>query len=470
MKCVVAATLLCLTLFASAWATEPPPVVHSAVGQTMRTPGGKVTLTCVGKKQHYAGGDTLSRDTDVVSPKSVNFHPDGTRFYINSLEGCKTVVYDARTGAKRAVINHRFSKGYGPLWNPPSGYYRFTHYPGGDSLPFQGKPVESTFSHGGRYLWVPYYRRTFDINAQDPSAIAVIDTRADTICRMLPTGPLPKMVTVSHDGKLVAVTHWGDNTVGLVDVSDADPRRWHHLPPVVVDHKLSLNFSLETSVDRDEASGLRLRGTAFTPDDRYLLVGCMGGEGIAVIDVAQKLCIGKIDGIFNVRHMLIDGKYLYASINVAGLVCRVPLDNLFNAIEHRNGTHINVAGWQQCQVGMGARTIELSPDGNWIFAACNDASALYVIDARSMTVAGHLAVDSYPVGLGLSPDGCLLVTTSQGKQGQGGNAVNMFRVDYATMAAGDTEHSTQHSFWAKNKIWGYYMAALAVILLGVLLL
>lgn len=48
------------------------------------------------------------------------------------------------------------------------------------------------FSHRGRYLWVPYYRRSFDINAQDPSAVAVIDTRTDSIVRMFETGPLPK--------------------------------------------------------------------------------------------------------------------------------------------------------------------------------------------------------------------------------------------------------------------------------------
>lgn len=424
----LAASIIVMSVLA---AVAEPPVRHSRIGETVTSNDGKVTITCIGKKQNFNYSDTATRDVDIHSPKSVNFHPDGSRYYVNSLEGCKTVVYDMKTNKKIKVINHDFKSGTGPLWNTPSGYYKFTHYPDGESRAFLGKPVESAFSHGGRYLWVPYYRRTFDINAQDPSAIAIIDTRGDSIVRMMETGPLPKMVVASHDSKIVAVTHWGNNTVGLIDVSDSDPTRWHHLPYVVIDRELQLNFSLSSSVNRDNNSGLLLRGTVFMPDDRYLLVGCMGGGGIAVIDMKDRKYIGKMGGISNARHLIVKNGYLYASCNAAGLVCRLSLETIKKAIENRSGMSINVQGWEVCQVGGGARTIEASPSGNYIFAACNSASALYVVDTRTMKAIAQITVDSYPVGLHISSDGSFVVVTSQGRTGGGGNAVNLYKVEYA---------------------------------------
>ncbi len=418
-------------LVASMNVLAEPPVLHSRIGETMTATNGALTITNIGKKQNRDYRDTATLDHDVFSPKSVNFHPDGTKYYVNSLEGCRTVVYDMATNKKIKVIHHDFSSGEGPLWNTPSGIYRFTHYQGGEKRAFMGKPVESCFSHGGRYLWVPYYRRTFDINAQDPSAVAIIDTRVDSIVRMMETGPLPKMITCSHDNRTIAITHWGNNTVGLVDITDPDPARWHHLPYVVVERELQLNFSLSGAVNRDVHSGLMLRGTVFTPDDRYLLVGCMGGGGIAVIDMASRQYVGIVGGISNARHLIIKNGYLYASVNAAGLVQRIPLDSVLHAIAGRHGKAIGVRGWQTCRVGGGARTIEASPSGRFVFAACNSASHLYVVDTRTMTAIGSITVDSYPVGLHISDDGRFLVVTSQARSGLGGNAVNLYRVDYA---------------------------------------
>ena len=164
-----------------------PPVVHSVVGERASSADGGVMLTNLGKKQQYDWRDAATLDRDVFSPKSVNFRPDGVKYYVNSLEGCATVVYRTSDNAKLKVISHRFASGQGPLWAAPSGLYRFTHYDDGERRAFGGKPVEGAFTHGGRYLWVPYYRRTFDLNAQDPSAIAVIDTEADSIVRMMET-------------------------------------------------------------------------------------------------------------------------------------------------------------------------------------------------------------------------------------------------------------------------------------------
>ncbi len=408
-----------------------PTAIHPPVGTASK--GESVSMTIVNKHINYNGCPADYRDPYVNSPKSANIHPDGTKYYVNSLEGCATVVYDMKTHERLKVINYKFEdKKDSALWSKPSEFYPFTHYTERLNT-FMGKPVESTFSHGGRYLWIPFYRRTYDLNAQDPSAVAVIDTRTDEIVRLMETGPLPKMVACSHDGRHVAITHWGNNTVGLVNVASLNPEEWFHEKLLVVDYVLPLNYSLTEPVDRDNKSGYCLRGTVFTPDDKYLLVGCMGGNGgIAVIDMTTEKYLGRVLGMMaNVRHLVIRDGYLYLSVNKAGYVQRLPLDKFMKVAQSMTGKTATVGGWQNCKVGEGARTIELSPSGHFVFAACNLASRLYVVDTRTMTVADTISVDSYPVGLDISNDGRFVIVTSQGRGKQGGNAVNIYEVKYA---------------------------------------
>lgn len=116
---------------------------------------------------------------------------------MNSLEGGKTVVYSLPELEKLAVINHRFNSSNSQLWTPDSGLFKFYHYTEGVNN-FIVIPVESAFSHEGRYLWVSYYRRSFDINAQNPSTLAVIDASADTIVMVMEAGVLPKMVAFAE--------------------------------------------------------------------------------------------------------------------------------------------------------------------------------------------------------------------------------------------------------------------------------
>lgn len=409
-----------------------PSVVHPMIGETVTSDDGELRITLIGKKQCYGDVTANTWDTDINSPKSVKIHPNGRKYYVNSLEGCRTVCYDMQTGEKLKVIHHIFQEGRDDhLWTPPSGLYSFTHYTK-DLNAFSGKPVESSFSHQGRFLWVPYYRRSYDINAQDPSAVAVIDTRGDSIVRLMETGPLPKMITTSPDGKTIAISHWDNNTVGLIDISSANPHEWHHTKVLVVDYVLPLNFPLGHSVDRDNGSGYALRGTVFTPDGKHLLVGCMGGGGgIAVIDIERQQYLGRVLGMWsNVRHLVISHGFLYLSINGAGVVQRIKLSDFYGKDNELTGKTVTLNNWEECQVGRWARTICITPDGHYIFAACNAASQLYVVDTYKMKVVCLISADSYPVGLDLSFDGHYAFTTSQGRSHFGGNAVDIFEIEY----------------------------------------
>ena len=334
-----------------------------------------------------------------------------------------------KTNTKIKVIRHEFNEGDSLLWSAPSELYEFTHYT--DNLnTFYGKPVESAFSHEGRYLWVPYYRRSYDLNAQDPSAVAVIDTETDSIVRLMETGPLPKMIAVSSDDCYVAITHWGNNTVGIIDISSETPEEWNHLACVTVNYKLDLNFSLTTSVDRDVNSGLCLRGTVFTPDNHYLLVGCMAGKGgIAVIDLENYTYLGTVYGMMpNLRHLVIRNDNIYLSINNKGYIQKAPLKAFMDTVAQIKNKKAVFEAWESCKVGAGARTIDLTPDGRYIIAACNFSSCLTVVDAETMRVVAMIKADSYPVGLDISKDGNYVYTTSQGREGGGGNCVDIFKI------------------------------------------
>lgn len=405
---------------------------HSTLGTSVKASNGALTITNVDKRQNFSG-DPATREPDINSPKSVNIHPNGRKYYVNSLEGCATVVFEVGTNKKLKTINHQCDPSKDSLWSKPSDLYPFTHYTENLNT-FGGKPVEGCFTHNGRYFWAPYYRRTFDINAQDPSALAVIDTETDEIVLLMETGPLPKMIAASHDGRHVAVTHWGNNTVGLINVEGDNPRRWHHERVMVVDYVLPLNFSKSVAVNRDVNSGYCLRGTVFTPDDKYLIVCCMGGAGgIAVFDMQKMEYLGRLQGMrANVRHLVIKNGYLYLSVNNAGYVQRISLEKFLDAARNINGKLGHVSGWEECKVGGGARTIEISPSGNFVFAACNAASEVCVVDTRSMQMIASIPCDSYPVGLDISRDGQWVIVTSQGRKNGGGNAVNIYKVEYAT--------------------------------------
>lgn len=411
--------------------TSAPPLVSSKIGQKVTASDKSLTITCIDRRGSRHSGELY--DADIQSPKSVVFSADGNKIYINSLEGGKTVVYDALTRHKLKVINHRFDKSSAPLWLPPSGYYPFTHYADGASRPFMGKPVEEAITPDGRWLIVPYYRRTFDINAQDPSALAIIDTRTDSIVVLAETGPLPKMVRTSSDGRLLAITHWGDNTVGFMDISDPDPHRWHHLPPITIGNKLKLNYSLTTPVNRDSNSGYLLRGTIFLPGDSLMLISGMAGP-MAVIDVKRHQWIGMIPQLQSVRHIARSGGMLYMSRNTAGEAISVSVDSITDAISRQRDnsrTFFSIGGIKRVKTGGGARTLQPSPSGKYVFVACNSASALYAVRTSDMKVIATIPVDSYPVGLDVSADGTIIAVTSQGRNQRGGNAVNFFQVDYA---------------------------------------
>jgi DNA-binding beta-propeller fold protein YncE len=368
----------------------------------------------------------------INSPKSVIYSKDGSKFYVNSLEGCVTIVFDSKSLKKLKEIRHEFNAGNNKLFknNEHSVFdYKFKQIKTNYNY-FLGKPVESCLSHDGKYLWVTYYRRDWDLKAESPSAIAIIDVDKDEIVRVMPSGPLPKMVACSGDNKYIAVTHWGDNTVGLIDISSQEPMEFKYLSHIVIDNRLSMNFSINSN--RDSDCGNCLRGTVFTPDNKKILITKMGGDGIAVIDVATQKYIGTITGSYmNLRHLVINKGNLVLSSNKFGFVQKAKLEDVLTQDFNENNKLVYLK-WESVYVGQGARTIAITEDGKYIFACVNNASKVVVIEALTMKIIAEVNAAQFPVGIALSPDGRQLIATSQGKETvpASGNTIMVFEIIY----------------------------------------
>jgi DNA-binding beta-propeller fold protein YncE len=417
--------LFLLTFRSNAQITRVP------IGKESSPTNSEVTIKLVRRYQHY-NPKPLSvadvYDNTINSPKSVNILDSKKKFYINSLEGKTTSVYSLENFKLLKSIKHVFHSKNQSLFLHDSTY---TFKTKNENLNyFNGLPVESCFSHNGKYLWITYYRRSFDINAIDPSAVCIIDTDFDSIVRVITVGPLPKMISCSPDNKTIAVSHWGDNTVSLIDISSNEPKKFSVKANIAIDQRLSLNYSSGVVVDRDNNCGNCLRGTVFTPDGKYAFIGKMGGNGVAILDVAKQKYIGTVTGMKgNMRHLVIKNSNLYLSINKSGFVQKTELQEF---IQHFTGDFKKqpFTKWQNAFVGIGARTIALDNTGDFLFAAVNNESKISIVRTSDMKVIAECPADSYPVGMDVSEDGNWLIVTAQGKKSGGGNSVMVYEIKH----------------------------------------
>jgi DNA-binding beta-propeller fold protein YncE len=404
-----------------------------AIGTNSNSSNSGISITLIKRFQHYNGNTKNENDVfdqSINSPKSVNILNSKNKFYVNSLEGESTSVFDLTTLKRTKIIKHVFNASNQQLFKENANE-NFSFKTKSSSLNyFNGKPVESCFSHSGKYLWITYYRRSYDPNAIDPSAVCIIDTDADSIVRVITTASLPKMIACSPDSKTIAISHWGDNTVTLIDISSNDPKSFAYLNNIVIDYRMNLNFSADTKIDRDNNCGNCLRGTEFTPDNKYILVGKMGGNGIAIIDIEKRKYLGTVTGMkTNLRHLVIKDSMLYLSSNKYGYVQKTSLADFVNYFSKSNKIG-NYNKWQNAYVGIGARTISIDPTGKYLFAAVNNESKVAIVRTSDMKVLASCDADSYPVGMDISEDGKILIVTAQGKPSGGGNSVMVFKVSY----------------------------------------
>ena len=438
--------LLLVAVPLTSWSQTATPkttkVVYNELGISSTPQNAAVSMELYARFQHKIAATKSTNDhfdRSINSPKSVNYLAAKGKFYVQSLEGHETVVYDLASLKKIKVIPHDFTTTNQSLFKDGeySAFdYKFQYRSSSFNI-FKGKPVESTFSHNGKYLWVTYYRRSYDANAQNPSAVAIIDTDTDEIVRVMPSGALPKMIATSPDNRFVAVTHWGDNTVAIIDITGSNPFEFKYLHHLTVEKRLSLDYAPGEKIDRDAQCGYCLRGTVFTPDSKYLLIGRMGGGGIAVFDVENQY---KYLGVTytqysNIRHLVISGDYLLVSTNSNGYIQKIKWrDFVQHRIDNETTSTKLIEGWQNCYVGSGVRTISVSTDGKYVFACVNSSSKIVAVDAETMKVVSEIPADSFPVGMEITDSNDFLFVTAQGKDNAGGgHSVMIYKITYSNV-------------------------------------
>ncbi len=373
-------------------------------------------------------------DSAISSPKSIIFSKDGKKYYVNSLEGNITHVFKTMNHQKIKDIKHGFGEFQKKLFKDNENTIFDYKQKEGQENPnyFSGKPVESCLSHNGKYLWVTYYRRNWDVNAQYPSALAIIDTETDKIVRVMPTGPLPKMIAASPDNKYVAVTHWGDNTMAIINIDSEDPFDFKYTKHCPVGERITLAYNENVIVDRDNNCGHCLRGTVFTEDSKYLLVGRMGGDGgISVFETTNFSSLGTVQGMKqNVRHLEIVGNELFMSSNRLGYVQKCDVNDMISFLKSKKAGLVTYAKFKSAYVGLGARTISLTKNGKYIFAAVNDEKKIVVVRSSDMKVISKIDADPYPVGMSISRYETRLIVTAQGKTHGGGNSITVYSLEF----------------------------------------
>ncbi|HPN39109.1 MAG TPA: hypothetical protein PL041_11965 [Melioribacteraceae bacterium] len=367
-------------------------------------------------------------DRDIFSPKSVNILDSKNKVYVNSLEGFSTIVYDLNTLKKLKVIKHEFNAKNQYLFKDTNYYnYKFTTKNKNFDF-FKGKPVEGCFSHNNKYFWVTYYRRDYDKNAVNPSALCIIDTEKDSIVRVMPTAPLPKVITYSKETEKIIVTNWGDNTASIIDVSSEDVNSFKYVANIIVDKKYEVKNNNNLQIDRDKLCGDCLRGTAFSPDGKYVFLGKSMNNSLALIDVLESKYLGNIYGMKpEVRHIVVNNDYIYLAVTNLGFIQRT---NIYNLIDSLTNGNFNYTSWDEIYLGKGIRTIKVTDDGKYLFAAINNESKIAVVNIKKYEIVCYIDADSYPVGLDVSKDGKYLFVTSQGKNGIGGNSLTVYELKY----------------------------------------
>ena len=145
----------------------------------------------------------------------------------------------------------------------------------------------------------------------------------------------------------------------------------------------------------------------------------------------------------NIRHLVVANDCLYLSANRAGAVQRVPMSKVMDAIarlcgpKDKNGKRprsvaLNAHDIKTLRLTGGIRTIAVTADGRYLLAASNTANCLHLVDARTLRKMLTIPADSYPVGLDVSSDGSVVVSTSQGRDHRGGNAVDVYTLKLPT--------------------------------------
>jgi len=293
-----------------------------------------------------------------ISPKSIVSSGNGLFSAQNMMYRHSVTIYDTN-GELKATIKDKVKL----------SEFGFEEY---KSEWYLGGPVESCFSHNGKYLWVSNYSmvgKEFSkegcdacVGQQyDPSFVYKINTTTFEIENIIKVGAVPKFIAINEQSNKLLVTNWTSSDVSIIDLVT------------------------EKEIKRLEV-GRHPRGIAITKDGLTAYITIMGSSKIAKINLETY----KVNYIENVgkapRHLVLsnDDKYLFCSVNSANLIVKINL--LTNEMA-------------KCITKSGPRTMVLSANQSFIYVVNYFSDSFQKIDAQSMKIIETVKTAHHPIGI-----------------------------------------------------------------------
>jgi YVTN family beta-propeller protein len=214
------------------------------------------------------------------------------------------------------------------------------------------------------------------ITAEGSKCVARYDPATRAFDFVLGTGQdRTHMIYITRDGKSVYTTNVSSGTVSIL--TDTLMRSGPPGAPAHEDWKQTL-----VPVSRGS------EGFDVTPDGRQLWTASAGDGTIAIIDLATRQVVDKIEaGVKGANRLKFtpDGKWvLITSLSNGDLV-------VYDAATRKEAHRV--------KIGHGAAGILVSPDGSRAFLGCTPDNYVAVVDLRTLQVIGHIDVGGGPDGL-----------------------------------------------------------------------
>jgi DNA-binding beta-propeller fold protein YncE len=319
------------------------------------------------------------------APKSVELSPDSNYAAIMNLEGCNIWIVDADSFYIRQKVEFDQTKATG--WD----------YDLQKPIPsFAEKPVECDFSEHGKYLWVSFHNGSCVVryNPYSPhtdSSVVCFKTKGQLATvkhpkggdnsrvemPLVPVGSTPKVIKVTPNGKLALVANWHSSSISIVTAD-----------------------SLKKIKDIKVGNGYYIpRGIAVSSNSKTAYICNMRGGTISVIDLDSLKQIKELHITPNPRHIVLskNDSLLYVSENTGG-----------KAIEY---SIYKKKVTRSISLGSQVRTICLTPDEKYMFAAVHESNRIAVIDMKTFKEVSSIDIFK-PMGVSVSPDGKHLWATS----------------------------------------------------------
>ena len=298
-----------------------------------------------------------------ISPKSVVSSGTGLFFAQNMMYSHTITVYDREHNLVKTIPDAVNLSKYG--YSKFKGNYR-------------GAPVETSFSHDGKYAWVSNYQmygpgfnnpgsdECSPSQKTDKSFLYRINTETLKIEKVIQVGSVPKYVATAPDNRLVLVSNWCSWDLSVVDTEKN--RETKRIP-----------------------LGRYPRGIVVDATSDKAYVAVMGSEDIAKVDL-EDFSVGWLKNIgHSPRHLNLDptGEYLYTTLNGEGRIAKIDLST---------GKVL-----KKVVTGNAPRSMVISDDGQQLYVVNYNSNTVSKVRTSDMKVLQTVNVGASPIGITYDP-------------------------------------------------------------------